>query len=84
MALLKKKKVINEYLNISITDSNNEVFEKYGEVWSGVKGQIKKINNNQVGEYGKDYVKIKFNSDDDLPLNTMLKFCILAIIIRTI
>ena len=84
MALLKKKKVINKYLNISITDSNNEVFEKYGEVWSGVKGKIKKINNNQVGEYGKDYVKIKFNSDDDLPLNTMLKFCILAIIIRTI
>ena len=29
-------------------------------------------------------MKIKFNSDDDLPLNKILKFCILTIIIRTI
>ena len=29
-------------------------------------------------------MKIKCNSDDDLPLNKILKFCILTIIIRTI
>ena len=29
-------------------------------------------------------MKIKFNSDDDLPLNTVLKFCVLTIIIRTV
>ena len=29
-------------------------------------------------------MKIKFNSDDDLPLNKILKFCILTITIRNI
>ena len=32
------------------------------------------MNNGKSGEYGKDYMKIKFNSDDDLPLNKQLKF----------
>ena len=29
-------------------------------------------------------MKIKFSSDDDLPLNTVLKFCILTIIVRNV
>ena len=70
----------SKYLNISLTDSNNEVLKKCAEVWSGIKDQIKKINNGLVGEYGKDYMKIKFDSDDDLPLNKILKFCIVIII----
>ena len=74
----------SKYLNISLTDSNNEVLKKCAEVWSGIKDQIKKINNGLVGEYGKDYMKIKFDSDDDLPLNKILKFCIVTIIIRNV
>ena len=29
-------------------------------------------------------MKIKFNSDDNLPLNKILKFCVLAIVIRNV
>ena len=83
MVLLKKKEE-SKYLNISLTDSNSEALKKYAEVWSGIKDRIKKINNGKLGEYGKDYMKIKFNSDDDLPLNKILKFHILTIIIRNI
>ena len=74
----------SKYLNIALTDSNSEVLKEYAEVWSGIGDQIKKINNGQVGEYGKDYIKIKFDSDDELPLNKILKFRILIIIIRNI
>ena len=74
----------NKYLNIAFTDSNSEVLKIYAEVWSGIKDQIKKINNGILGEYGKDYMKIKFNSDDDLSLNKQLKFHILTVIVRTI
>ena len=74
----------SKYLNIALTDSNSEVLKKYAEVWSGIKNQIKKINNNQVSKYGKDYMKNKFDSDDDLPLNKILKFRRLTIIIRNI
>ena len=35
----------SKYLNIAFTDSNKEVLKKYAEVWSGIKDQIKKINN---------------------------------------
>ena len=74
----------SKYLNTSLTDSNSEVLKNYAEVWSGIKNQIKKTNNGQLGKYKKDYMKIKFDSDDDLPLNKTLKFLILTIIIRTI
>ena len=73
-----------KYLNISLTYSNNDVLIKYAEVWSGIKDQIKEINDGQIGEYDKDYMKIKFDSDDNLPLNKILKFRVLAIIIRNI
>ena len=74
----------NKYLNITLTDSNNDVLIKYAEVWSGIKDQIKKINSDSVGEYDKDYMKIKFDSDDNLPLNKVLKFYVLTIIMRNV
>ena len=42
------------------------------------------MNNGKSGEYGKEYIKKKFNSEDDLPLNKQLKFINLAIIVRTV
>ena len=59
----------NKYLNITLTNINNDVLINYAEVWSGIKDQIKKINNDSISEYDKDYMKIKFDSDDNLPLN---------------
>ena len=69
---------------IPFTDSNSEVLKKYAEIWIGIKNQIKAINSNESGEYGKEYMKIKFNSDDDLPLNKQLKFKNLLIIFRAV
>ena len=54
----------NKHLNIAFTDNNDEVLKKYKEVLSGIKSDIEKINNNKSGEYEKDYMKIKFYSDD--------------------
>ena len=39
-------------------------------------------NDDEFGEYGKDYMKIKFDSNDNLPLNKILKLSVLTIIIR--
>ena len=36
------------------------------------------------GEYGKYFMKIKFNTDDSLPLNKQLKLRLLTIIVRCI
>ena len=37
-----------------------------------------------MGEYDKDYMKIKFNSDDDIPLNKQLNLPTITVIIRNI
>ena len=42
-------------------------------------GKIKEVSNDEC-DYEKDYMKIKFNSDDDLPLN----FHIMTITIRSV
>ena len=57
--------------------------EKYTELWDKIKNLIEKIDN-KSGEYGKDYMKIKFNSDDNLPLNKPLKLHMLKIIARSV
>ena len=56
----------NKYLNID--DANSEILKKYNQVFDGIKYHIKKINENDCG-YEKNYMKIKFSSDDDIPLN---------------
>ena len=51
---------------------------------SGIKSCIETINNNKSGEYEKDYMKISFNSDNQLPLNKQLKFLSVTIVIRSV
>ena len=63
----------NKYLNIAFTVNNDEVLKNM-ETLSWIKSGIEKINNNKSGEYEKVYMKIRFNSDDKLPLNKQLKF----------
>ena len=38
----------------------------------------------ESAESGKDYMRIKFNSDDNLPLNKILKLHTLTIIVRSV
>ena len=65
-------------------DENKEVSKKYEEVWEGVKKEIETINGGEKIEYGKDYMKIRFKSNDDLPLNKPVKLRLLTIIIRSV
>ena len=48
-----------------------------------LKISLKKIDN-KPGEYEKDYMKIKCNSEDDLPPNKPLKLHMLTIIVRSV
>ena len=74
----------SKYLVFDSTDENKEVLKKYTELWDGIKNEIETINGGKKGEYGKDFMKIKFNTDDNLPLNKPLKLHLLAIIVRCI
>ena len=76
-----EEKDINKYLVFDSTDENKELLENYNDFFNGIRNKIKEINNNECN-YEKDYSKIKFNSDDDLPLNKSLKFRLMTITIR--
>ena len=52
---------------------NKGLLKKYADVWDGIKSEIKAINGGKENDNGKDYMKNKFNSNDDLPLNKTTK-----------
>ena len=73
----------NKHLIFDSIDENKELLKKYNDVFNGIRDKIKEINSDEC-DYEKDYMKIKFNSDDDLPLNKPLKFHMMTIIIRSV
>ena len=73
----------NKYLIFDTTDKNKELLKKDSDIWSGVKNKIKEAGSCEC-DYKNDYMKIEFNSDDDLPLNKPLKFHMMTIIIRSV
>ena len=72
---------MNKYFIFDSTDENIELLKKYNDVFNGIINKIKKISGDEC-DYEKDYMKIKFNSDDDLPLNKLLKFHLMTITIK--
>ena len=78
-----EEKGVNKYLIFDSTDENKELLKKYNDVWNGIKNKIEEVSSGEC-DYEKDYMKIKFNSDDNLPLNKPLKFHSMTITIRSV
>ena len=76
---------INEdkYLAFDDTFENKKLLERYDDVFNGIMDKIKKIDDDWL-EYAKGYMKIRFSSDDNLPLNKPLKFYQMTITIRCV
>ena len=68
-----EQKDANKYLIFKSTDENKELLKTYNDVFDEIRGKIKEVSSGEY-DYEKDYMKIKFNSDHDLPLNKPLKF----------
>ena len=73
----------NKYLILDSTDENKELLKKYNDVWNGIKNKIEEVSSGKC-DYEKDYMKIKFNSGDNLPLSKPLRFHNMTIIIRSV
>ena len=63
----------NKYLTLVSPDKNKDILKKYTELWYKIKDLIRSVTNIS-GDYDEEYMKIKLNSDDNLPLNKVLKF----------
>ena len=78
-----EEKGVNKYFVFNSADENQELLKKYNDVWNRIRDKIKEISNGEI-DYEKDYMKIKFNSDDNLPLNKPLKFHLMTVTIRSV
>ena len=78
-----EEKGVNKYFIFDSTDENKELLKKYNDVWNGIKNKIEEVSSGEC-DYEKDYMKIKFDSDDDLPLNKPLKFHMMTTTIRPV
>ena len=64
----------NKYLIFDDSvDENKELLKEYKGIWIRIKNKINTINSGEC-DYEKDFMKIKFNSNDDLSLNKAPKF----------
>ena len=76
-----EEKGVNKYLVFYSTDENKELkAKKYSDVYNGIRDKIKEVSSG-ARDYEKNYIKIKFNSDDNLPLNKTSKFHNMIVII---
>ena len=61
-----KEKNGNKYLIFDDSANENKgLLKKYADVWIGIKNEIKAVNGGKESDYGKDYMNILFNSDDE-------------------
>ena len=71
----------DKYLIFAFTDKNKKALENYTELWDEVKEQIELISGNNPIKYQKDFTKIRFESDGDLPLGKILNISACVIIV---
>ena len=65
------------------TDEKKELIKKYNDVSNRIRHKIKEVSTDEC-DYEKYYMKIKFNSDGNLPLNQPLNFHLMTITIRSV
>ena len=61
-----------KYLAFASTDENKEALKKYKKLWNKTKNQTETINGGEPMKYSQDFIEIRFESHDDLPLGKML------------
>ena len=68
-----------------ISSENGDIMQKYQEVFDGIKEIIKKINDYSYPiKYDANYMKIKFNTNDNVLLNEIIYLSTITITIRSV
>ena len=73
----------NKYLTFVPTSEIKKKIRKYEELWSKIRDLIRSIAKNS-DDYDERCTKIKYNSDDELPLNNTIKIPIMKIVVEAI
>ena len=64
----------DKYLVVASSVRNKNIISVIDMIWRSIENKIKDIINPYLNIKIKDYDKFRFNSDIDLPLNTIIEF----------
>ena len=73
----------NKYLTLVLTNESKEKIKKYKELWIKIRDLIRSITK-KLDDYDEKYMKIKFNSNDELPLNKTIEINSMTIVVRAV
>ena len=74
----------NKYLTLAPTNENKEKkILKIEELWNKIRDSIRSITKNP-DDFDEKYMKIKFSSYDELPLNKTIEILSMIIVVRAI
>ena len=68
----------------ALTKDNKKVLKRYTKLWDETKNQIERINSSKPIKYKKDLMKMKFRSDDNLPLGKIFRILVLIIVVKSV
>ena len=68
----------------ALTKDNKKVLKRYTKLWDETKNQIEIINSSKPIKYKKDLMKMKFRSDDNLPLGKIFRIPVLIIVVKSV
>ena len=78
-----EENIVNRYLTIVSNNKNKELLTKYTALWNKIKEQVQTING-KPREYGRELMKIKIISDDNLPLGKVLNLHNMTIVLKSV
>ena len=74
----------NRYLIFASTEKNKVMLRIYKELWDEIKEQTELRTGDKAIKYGKDFMKIRFKTNDDLPLNEIINIPVYVVIVSSI
>ena len=74
---------LNKYLMLVPANKSKEKIKKYEELWIKIRDLIRSVFK-KSDDYNEKYIKIKFDSDDELPLNKTVEIPTITIVVRSI
>ena len=74
----------NRYLIFASAQKNKIMLENYIELSENIIEQIELITGDKVTKYSKDFMKIRFKTNDDLPLNKIINIPVCVVIVSSI
>ena len=60
-----------------------DILRKFANIWKSIRAKIEE-NTGGIVQYDKDYMRIKFESNDNLPIDNIINMHQITIIIRSV